>query len=142
MWNYKITNCMSDFGSIMEDKCMSFAIRVVNLCRFLNEEKHEYKIADQLFRSGTSIGANMAEAQCAISRNDFVAKIYISLKECNETLFWLNLLKHTNFLNGQQYASIYSDCEELKRLLTTITKSTRSGNSRLMESKPPRSNNS
>ncbi len=117
---------MSDFGSIMEDKCMSFAIRVVNLCRFLNEEKHEYRIADQLFRSGTSIGANMAEAQCAISRNDFIAKIYISLKECNEALFWLNLLKRTNFLNEQQYTSIYSDCEELKRLLTTITKSSRS----------------
>ena len=56
---------------------MNFAIRIVNLCRFLNEEKHEYKIADQLFRSGTSIGANLAEAQCAVSKNDFIAKIYI-----------------------------------------------------------------
>lgn len=68
---------MSDFGDMMEDKCMNFAIRIVNLCRYLNEEKREHKIADQLFRSGTSIGANLAEAQCAISRNDFVAKIYI-----------------------------------------------------------------
>lgn len=116
---------MSDFGDIMGDKCMNFAIRVVNLCHYLNEEKHEYRIADQLFRSGTSIGANLAEAQCAVSRNDFVAKIYISLKECNESLFWLDLLRRTNFLNEPQYSSIHSDCVELKRLLTSITKSTR-----------------
>lgn len=104
---------------------MNFAIRIVNLCRFLNEEKHEYKIADQLFRSGTSIGANLAEAQCAVSKNDFIAKIYISLKECNESLFWLELLRNTNYINEQQYDSVYSDCIELKRLLTTITKSSR-----------------
>ena len=116
---------MSDFGDIMKDKCMNFAIRIVNLCRFLNEEKHEYKIADQLFRSGTSIGANLAEAQCAVSKNDFIAKIYISLKECNESLFWLELLRNTNYINEQQYTSIHSDCVELKRLLTSITKSSR-----------------
>lgn len=120
---------MSDFGDIMGDKCMNFAVRVVNLCRFLNDERHEYKIADQLFRSGTSIGANLAEAQCAISKNDFISKVYISLKECNETLFWLQLLKKTGLLNEQQYTSIYSDCEELKRLLTSITKSSRRNNS-------------
>lgn len=129
MWNYLITNYMSDFGDIMGDKCMNFAIRVVNLCRYLNVEKHEYKIADQLFRSGTSIGANMAEAQCAISKNDFISKIYISLKECNESLFWLNLLRRTNILSEQQYSSICSDCEELKRLLMSIIKSSRSKNS-------------
>lgn len=104
---------------------MNFAIRIVNLCRFLNEEKHEYKIADQLFRSGTSIGANLAEAQCAVSKNDFIAKIYISLKECNESLFWLELLRNTNYINEQQYTSIHSDCVELKRLLTSISKSSR-----------------
>ena len=59
---------MSDFGNILEDKCMNFSIRVVSLCRFLNEEKNEYSIADQMFRSGTSIGANVAEAQCAKAR--------------------------------------------------------------------------
>ena len=84
---------MSDFGSLMEEKCMNLAIRIVNLCTFLNKEKKEFKIADQLFRSATSIGANFAEAQCAISRNDFIAKVYISLKECNESLFWLKLPK-------------------------------------------------
>ena len=113
---------MSDFGNILEDKCMNFSIRVVSLCRFLNEEKNEYRIADQMFRSGTSIGANVAEAQCAISKNDFVAKLYISLKEANETLYWLKLLHRTQYITGKQVDSIYRDCEELKRLLVSVTK--------------------
>jgi len=116
---------MSDFGAMMEEKCMNFAIRIVNLCKFLNEEKREFRIADQLFRSGTSVGANMSEAQCAISRNDFVAKVYISLKECNETLYWLTLLQRTQKITKLQYDSIYSDCVELKKLLVSITKSAR-----------------
>ena len=116
---------MSDFGKIMEDKCMNFAIRITNLCRFLIDEKQEHKISDQLFRCGTSIGANMAEAQCAISKKDFAAKVYISLKECNETLFWLKLLNKTAFLDSKQYNSIYDDCEELKRLLVSITKTSK-----------------
>jgi len=117
---------MSDFGDIMQDKCLNFAVRIVNLCDFLNKEKNEFKIADQLYRCGTSIGANYSEAQCAISRSDFLAKVYISLKECNESLFWLQLLKRTNKLTNDQFESIYNDCEELKRMLTSITKSTRS----------------
>ena len=116
---------MSDFGKIMEEKCMNFAIRITNLCRFLMDEKHEHRISDQLFRSGTSIGANMAEAQCAISKKDFASKVYISLKECNETLFWLNLLNNTGYLNPKQYQSIYEDCEELKRLLVSIAKTSK-----------------
>ena len=116
---------MSDFGSLVEEKCMNFSIRIVGLCRFLNEEKHEYRIADQMFRSGTSIGANVAEAQCAITKNDFVAKTYISLKECNETLYWLRLLERTKYINKQQFDSIYKDCDELKRILVAITKTAR-----------------
>lgn len=116
---------MSDFGDIMEEKCMAFAIRIYNLCKYLNTEKHEYRISDQLFRSGTSIGANISEAQCAISKNDFVAKVYISLKECNETLFWLNLLKRTGVLENKYYESIHPDCVELKKMLTSITKNSR-----------------
>lgn len=119
---------MSDFGDIMEEKCMAFAIRIYNLCRYLTAEKQEYRVSDQLFRSGTSIGANMSEAQCAISKNDFIAKVYISLKECNETLFWLNLLKRTGVLESIYYDSIYPDCVELKKLLTSITKNSRKDN--------------
>ncbi len=116
---------MSDFSKIIEEKCMNFSIRIVGLCRFLNEEMHEYRIADQMFRSGTSIGANIAEAQCAITKNDFVAKTYISLKECNETLYWLRLLYRTQYITQRQFDSVYKDCEELKRILVTITKTTR-----------------
>ena len=116
---------MSDFGHLLEDKCMNFSIRIIELCRFLNEEKHEYRIADQMFRSGTSIGANIAEAQCAISKKDFIAKLYISLKESNETLYWLRLLQRTQYITNKQYESIYKDCEELKRMLVSITKNSR-----------------
>ena len=101
---------------------MNFSIRIVGLCKFLNEEKHEYRIADQMFRSGTSIGANVAEAQCAISKSDFIAKLYISLKEVNETLYWLRLLQRTQFINNRQFESVNNDCEELKRMLVSITK--------------------
>ena len=115
---------MSDFGHLLEDKCMNFSIRIIGLCRFLNEEKHEYRIADQMFRSGTSIGANIAEAQCAISKKNFIAKLYISLKESNETLYWLRLLQRTQYITNKQYESVYKDCEELKRMLVSITKKT------------------
>ena len=113
---------MSDFGHLLEDKCMNFSIRIIGLCRFLNEEKHEYRIADQMFRSGTSIGANIAEAQCAISKKNFIAKLYISLKESNETLYWLRLLQRTQYITNKQYESVYKDCEELKRMLVSIKK--------------------
>ena len=113
---------MSDFGHLLEDKCMNFSIRIIGLCRFLNEEKHEYRIADQMFRSGTSIGANIAEAQCAISKKNFIAKLYISLKESNETLYWLRLLQRTQYITNKPYESVYKDCEELTRILVSITK--------------------
>lgn len=116
---------MSEFSKIMMDKCMNFSIRVVNLCHFLNEEKHEFNISNQLFRSGTSIGANYAEAQNAISRKDFIAKVYISLKECNESLYWIELLYKTHIITMQQYESIINDCEELKKILVSITKTSR-----------------
>ena len=116
---------MSGFGTLLEDKCMNFSVRIVTLCRFLHEEKHEYNISKQMFRSGTSIGANVAEAQCAVSRNDFVSKLYISLKESNETLYWLRLLYNTRYLSEIQFKSVYADCEELKRILMSVTKNAR-----------------
>lgn len=119
---------MSDFGKIIDEKCMNFAIRIVNLCHFLSETKREYRMSDQLFRSGTSIGANIAEAQCAVSKSDFIAKVYIAQKECNEALYWLRLLKNTSYLTQKQFDSIYSDCEELKRILISITKTARQNN--------------
>ena len=102
-----------------------FAVRIVNLCRFLEKEHKGWRITDQLLRSGMSIGANYSEAECAISDHDFLSKLYISLKECNESLFWLRLLRKTNDLDEKQFSSIYADAEELKRLLVSIIKTKR-----------------
>ena len=116
---------MSDFSKMFDEKCMMFATRIVNLCRFLDKERRGKHIIDQIMRSGMSIGANYAEAECAISDSDFLAKIYISLKECNETLYWLRLLRNVNDLEEKQYRSIFDDGEELKRMLVTIIKTKR-----------------
>ena len=116
---------MSDFSKMFDVKCLMFATRIVNLCRFLDKERRGKHIVDQIMRSGMSIGANYAEAECAISDSDFLAKIYISLKECNETLYWLRLLRSVNDLEEKQFQSIYDDGEELKRMLVTIIKTKR-----------------
>ena len=89
--------------------------------KYLCDEKREYVLSKQVLRSGTSIGANLAEAECAISRSDFTAKIYIALKECNETKYWLELLYETDYLDKQMYESMNSDCEELRKILSATT---------------------
>ena len=111
----------------MEDKAaksksMAFAIRIVRLYKYLCEEKKECIISKQILRSGTSIGANLAEAECAISKKDFLLKIYIALKEASETLYWLELLYKTDFLSENMYNSLYVDCNEIKRILSATTK--------------------
>ncbi len=107
-------------------KSKSFAIRIVKLYRFLNDEKREFVMSKQLLRSGTSIGANLAEAECAISKKDFLAKVYIALKECAETKYWLELLYETEYLSEKQFKSVYEDCEELRRILSATTKTVNS----------------
>ena len=106
-------------------KSREFAVRVVRLYQYLCKEKQEYVLSKQLLRSGTSIGANIAEAQCAISRKDFLSKVYIAYKESNETLYWLDLLRDTDYLSDIQHQYIYTDGEELKRILAYITKTLR-----------------
>lgn len=103
-------------------KSMAFAVRIVKLYKYLCEEKKEYIISKQILRSGTSIGANIAEAECGISKKDFLMKIYIALKESSETLYWLELLNKTDYLNEIQYRSLYSDCDELRKILSATTK--------------------
>ena len=83
-------------------------------------------MSKQLLRSGTSIGANLAEAECAISRKDFLAKVYIALKESAETKYWLELLHETDILSDMEFQSIYEDCEELRRILSATTKTVNS----------------
>jgi four helix bundle protein len=116
---------MSEYGDFLMEKAMSFSIRIVKLYTYLKDEKKEYVLSKQMLRSGTSIGANLSEAQCAISKKDFLAKVYISLKESSETLYWITLLHKTNYLTEEEFNSIYKDCEELKKLLISITKNTK-----------------
>lgn len=118
---------MENFREFIYNKCLDFAVRVRRLYVYLTEEKKEFVISKQILRSGTSIGANLAEAQYGISRNDFYAKAYISLKETAETLFWLDVLLRSDIINEDEYNSIYADCEELKKLFVTITKTVKEG---------------
>jgi len=110
---------------MFDEKCLMFATRIVNMCRFLDKERRGKHIIDQLMRSGMSIGANYAEAECAMSDNDFLAKLYISLKESNETLYWLRLLKNVNDIDEKQFRSIFEDGEEIKRMFISIIKTKR-----------------
>ncbi len=109
-------------SNIAKEKSENFAIRIVNLYKYLCCKKSEYVISKQILRSGTSIGANLAESETAVSRSDFTNKIYISLKECNETLYWLGILYKTGYLSDRQYNSLRQDCMEIYRILTATTK--------------------
>ena len=109
----------------VQKKSRQFAVRIVRLYQYLTTEQKEFVLSRQLLRSGTSIGANIAESSCAFSRKDFLAKMYVAFKECNETLYWLDLLHDTDYLTDKAYNSLYADCRELHKLLSAITKTTR-----------------
>lgn len=104
---------------------MDFAIRIVRLYQFLRSDKMEHVMSKQLLRCGTSIGANLHEAQESISSKEFEAKIYIALKEARETEYWLELLHRTGFMTKVEFDDINNDCAELLKLLISITKSLR-----------------
>ena len=110
--------------SIVESKSFDFAIRIVNLYKFLTADKKEFVLSKQILKSGTSIGANISEAQQGQSRKDFLMKMNIALKECSETKYWLKLLDATNYIDDDQTNSIMKDCIELERMLTSIVKTT------------------
>ena len=134
---------MSKISDAIQTKCLSFGDRVIKLNDYLLKEaanaKPTYKIVkgkrvyeksvpvylqsisnlcNQLLRSGTSIGANNAEATNAISKTDYRSKSYIALKEARESLYWIELLHRNNYINDTQFNSIYADCEELVKVLT------------------------
>jgi four helix bundle protein len=113
-----------DMDNIALEKSRKFAIRIYNLYKYLCDEKHEFTLAKQLLRSGTSIGANLTEAQYSVSKKEFIVKVKISLKECAETEYWLDLLKETNLITANEYNSIISDCKDILRLLISISKTT------------------
>ena len=108
----------------VREKAMQFAIRIVKLYKFLCE-KNEFVMSKQILRSGTSIGANIAESSRAESDNDFIHKLSISRKEGQETLYWLELLQRTDYISSEQFNSMQADCEELLKLLTSIILSTK-----------------
>ena len=123
MFSYSV---MDNFGDFIRNKCLDFSVDIVNTYKSLCENKKEYVLSKQLLRSGTSIGANLVEAQNAISHKEFLAKVYISLKECAETSYWLELLFRTNYLSQTEFDKINNGCQELNRILNSITKTAKS----------------
>lgn len=111
--------------NVVYRKSFSFAVRIVNACKFLIKNKREYVLSKQLLRSGTSIGANVAEADGAVSKKDFANKMGIAYKECLETKYWLDLLYETEYIDKIAYDSVFADADELGRILFSILKKTR-----------------
>jgi four helix bundle protein len=112
-------------NSVAYEKAEKFAIRVVKAYQYSCEQKKEYVLSKQLLRSGTSIGANIAEANGAISDADFSSKISIAYKECLETKYWLSLLKNTDFIDEKVFQSMHQDADEIAKILFSILKKTR-----------------
>lgn len=111
--------------NVILDRSLDFAVRIVNLCRHVQKKSSEYILTKQLCKSGTSIGANVREAVMGISSADFLAKMYVALKESYETEYWITLLYRTDYITKNEYESIYNDCRELTKLLSSITKTTK-----------------
>lgn len=116
-------------NNIIVDKSKSFAIRIIKLYQHLINNYRISPIANQILKSGTSIGANVKEAIRGQSKADFYAKMNIALKECSETEYWLELLHESEFISKEQFESIYSDCEEIIKILVSITKTQKNNNS-------------
>ena len=104
-----------------KNKSKKFALRIVMLYQYLTVQHKEFVLSKQILRSGTSIGANLAESVCGISPKDFLSKIYIALKETEETLYWLDLLKDAKFIDVKMYNSLYKDCNEIAKMLNKTT---------------------
>ena len=109
----------------VEEKSFAFAVRIVNVYKYLTSEKKEFVLTKQLLRCGTGIGANITEAQQAQSRADFIAKLSIALKEACETNYWLRLLHATNFLSEAEFHSLVDNCQEIEKMLTSIIKTSK-----------------
>ena len=106
-------------------KSRQFAIDIINLYKVLVENKKEFVLSKQILRSGTSIGANIVEAEAGISKKDFLAKMYISFKECCETEFWLDIMHETDYVDDKTFNDLMPKCSELNKTLSAITKSTK-----------------
>lgn len=123
-------------NNVTHDKAYAFAIRVVNAYKHLTQTHREYVMSKQMLRSGTSIGANITEANGAISDADFSHKISIAYKECLETKYWLHLLKDTDYMDLRSFESMHGDADEIARILFAILKTTRIRRSETKTSRP------
>ena len=108
---------MSEKRSIIKDRSFAFAVRAIRLFQYLTETKKEYVLSKQLLRSGTAIGALVREAQNAESTKDFIHKLGIAQKECDETIYWIELLKETEYINDKEFESINNEANELLKML-------------------------
>ena len=108
---------MSKSPGVLKVKSFRFAIRIIRLFQYLTDSQKEYVLSKQLLRSGTAIGAWVREAQNAESKKDFVHKLGISQKECDESMYWLELLIETEYLNDKEFDAIYADATELLKML-------------------------
>ena len=106
--------------NVIREKSFKFAVRAINLYKALSNERKEFILSKQLLRSGTSVGANVREALNAESNPDFVHKLAIAQKECDETCFWLELLHETGFINEPEFNSLHSDASELLKIIRSI----------------------
>ena len=106
--------------NIVQQKSFQFAIRIINLYKYLINEKKEYILSKQLLRSGTSIGANIEESIGGQSEKDFLSKLSISYKEARETIYWLKLLKETEYITNIEFESIHNEAEEICKILAKI----------------------
>ena len=111
-----------DTNQTVAKKSKQFAIHVMKLVEYLRKNKRPYFIIDQVGRSGTSIGANVMEAEHAITQKEFLQKMYIAYKESNETLYWLELLLESGYVAPEGYQRLYTECNEIEKMLSAITK--------------------
>ena len=116
-------------NNIIQQKSFAFAIRIVNLYKFLTTEKKEYVLSKQLLRSGTSVGANIEESIGGQSEKDFLSKISIAYKEARESVYWLKLLQATDYLSEEQAGSLLNDAEEICKIIGKIQTTIKSRNS-------------
>ena len=116
---------MKKTESALKSKSYSFAIRIVKLTQYLQNEHKEYILSRQVLKSGTSIGALVKEAEFAQSKLDFIHKMSIALKEANETSYWLSLLNDTDYIEDKLFGSLQIDCKELLAILVSIVKTTK-----------------
>lgn len=120
---------MNERKSIIKDKSFVFAVRVIRLYQYLTNTKKEFVMSKQLLRSGTAVGALVREAQNAESKADFIHKLGIAQKECDETAYWLELLRETNYLTEKEFENIYNDTIEMLKMLRSAIITSKKNNS-------------